>query len=309
MNFLSEKPSIVIGIDDENNARGSARSIQGFNVFEAVSYCSDMLSHFGGHPGAAGLSLSADDIDLFREKINEFAAEKYPAMPVQTVNIDFKISPFYLSVDLAKELKVLEPYGEGNKRAVFALMNLTLTDIKPMGNGKHIRLECEKKGRKIRIVKFGTPAERFPFVPGEKIDAAVKIAVNPYNGREYLSVRAVDIRKSGMDEDAYFAQKEEYELFAAGKNNSKSVYPNRDICAAVYKAIRKRKNVFTDSDSLYFSLSGVTYGQMMFALKAFYECSLISYKDGAIKVKETSGKADLNGTKTIKYLKGRLNIE
>lgn len=304
-----EKPAIVIGIDEDNNARGSARSIQGFNIFEAVSYCADMLTHFGGHPGAAGFGLSAEDIDAFRDKINAFAAEKYPAMPAQTVNIDFKISPFYLSVDLAKELKVLEPYGEGNKRAVFALMNLTLTDIKPMGNGKHIRIECEKKGRKIRIVKFGTPAEKFPFIPGEKIDAAVKITVNPYNGREYLSIRADDIRKSGMDEDAYFAQKEEYELFTAGKNNSKSVYPNHDICALVYKAIRKRKKVYTDTDSLYFSLSGVTYGQMMFALKAFYESSLISYQDGAIKINETTGKVDLTGTKTIKYLKGRLNIE
>lgn len=304
-----EKPAVVISIEDDGMAHGSARSIQGFNIFEAVSYCSDILGHFGGHPGAAGLSLSAVDIDDFRNRINEFAAEKYPAMPVQTVDIDFKISPFYLSVDLAKELAVLEPYGEGNKRAVFALMNLTVTQIRSLGNGRHIRLECEKKGRKIRIVKFGTAAEKFPYIPGEKIDAAVKIGVNPYNGREYLSVQAVDIRKSGMDEDTYFAEKEEYELFCAGKNNSKSVYPDHDTCAAVYKAIRKRKNVYTDADSLYFSLSGVTYGQMMFALKAFYECSLISYDDGSIKMNETTGKADLTRTKTIKHLKGRMNIE
>lgn len=303
-----EKPAVVIGTED-GTARGSARSVQGFNIFEAISSCSDILTHFGGHPGAAGLSLSADDVDEFRKRINEYAAEKYPAMPPQTVNIDFKISPFYLSVDLAKELKVLEPYGEGNKRAVFALMNLTLVNVVPMGNGKHIRLECEKKGKKIRIVKFGTSAENFPFISGEKIDAAVKIGVNPYNGREYLSVQAVDIRKSGMDEDAYFAQKEEYELFLAGKNNSESVYPDRDICAAVYKALRKRQNVYTDADSLYFSLADVTYAQMMFALKAFYECSLISYENGAIRTKQTSGKADLSGTKTIKNLKGRLGIE
>lgn len=304
-----EKPAVIIGVDDEENARGSARSISGFNIFEAVCACSDLLSHFGGHPGAAGLSLNAADIDLFRNRINAFAAEKYPVMPVQTVGIDFKISPLYLSVDLAKALNVLEPYGEGNKRAVFALMNLTLTDIRSIGNGKHIRLECEKKGKKIRIVQFGTPAEKFPYIPGEKIDAAVKIGVNPYNGREYLSVQAVDIRKHGMDEDAYFAQKEEYELFLAGKNNAESVYPDHDVCAAVYKAIRKRKQIYTDADSLYFSLSGATYGQMMFALKAFYESSLISFENGEIKLRETSGKVDLADTKTIKYLKGRLNIE
>ena len=193
--------------------------------FEAVCACSDLLSHFGGHPGAAGLSLNAADIDLFRNRINAFAAEKYPVMPVQTVGIDFKISPLYLSVDLAKALNVLEPYGEGNKRAVFALMNLTLTDIRSIGNGKHIRLECEKKGKKIRIVQFGTPAEKFPYIPGEKIDAAVKIGVNPYNGREYLSVQAVDIRKHGMDEDAYFAQKKSMNFFLQEKIMQKASIP------------------------------------------------------------------------------------
>lgn len=304
-----EKPSIIIGIDQDGAARGSARSVQGFNIFEAVSSCSDILTHFGGHPVAAGLSLSADNIDAFRKRINEFAAQKYPAMPPQVIDIDFKISPFYLSVELAKELDVLEPYGEGNKRAVFALMGLELVSITPMGGGKHIRLECVKKGRKIRIVKFGTPAEKFPFISGEKIDAAVKIGVNPYNGHEYLSVQAVDIRKSGMDEEAYFAQREAYQLFLAGKNNSESVYPTRQICAQVYKAIRKRKNIYTDTDSLYFSLSGITYAQMMFALRAFQECSLIAYDGGSVRLCETAHKVDLEHSKTLKYLKGRLNIE
>ena len=153
------------------------------------------------------------------------------------------------------------------------------------------------------------PPDRFPFIPGEKIDAAVRIGVNPYNGREYLSVQAVDIRKSAMDEDAYFSQREAYQLFLAGKNNSKAVYPGRQVCAEVYKALRKRKNVYTDADSLYFSLSGVTYAQMMFALRAFHECSLISYDGGSIKICEAAQKVDLESSKTLKSLKGRLNIE
>ena len=104
-------------------------------------------------------------------------------------------------------------------------------------------------------------------------------------------------------------RKRNMNFFLPKKNNSESVYPNRDICAAVYKALRKRQNVYTDADSLYFSLSDVTYGQMMFALKAFYECSLISYDNGSIKTQQTSGKTDLSGTRTIKNLKGRLDIE
>lgn len=306
---LYSKPAVVIGIDENGKARGSARSIEGFNIFEAISACSDMLDQFGGHPGAAGMSLSGDQIDAFRTRINAYAAEKYPVMPAQNVYIDFKISPFYLNVELAKELSLFEPYGEGNKRAVFALMNLTITDIKPIGNDKHIRLECEKKGRKIRIVKFGTTVDKFPFTVGDTVDAAVKIGVNPYNGREYLSVQAVDIRKNKADDDAYFSQKEEYELFLMKKNDSANVYPSREICAVVYKALRARKNVYTDADSLYFCLSGVTYGQMMFALRAFSECGLLSFQDEEIKLAQVSSKVDLMNTKTIKALKRRLGIE
>lgn len=306
---MYSKPAVVIGTDENNQARGSARSTEGFNIYEAIASCGDILSHFGGHPGAAGMSLDGGMAGEFAKRINEYAARKYPVMPAENVYIDFKISPFYLDVELAKELSVLEPYGEGNKRAVFALMNLTVTAVKPMGNDKHIRIECEKKGRKIRIVKFGASAEKFPFRAGDRIDAAVKIGVNPYNGREYLSVQAVDIRKNGADENAYFAQKEEYELFLLKKNSSKSLYPSREICAAVYRALRARKNAYTDFDSLYFCLEGVSYGQMRFALAAFCECGLIAIKGEEIRLLQTSGKADLMNTKTIKALKRRLDIE
>lgn len=303
------KPAVIIGIDEKNQARGSARSIEGFNIFEAISSCSDILVHFGGHPGAAGMSLDGDKTDAFRTRINAYAAEKYPVMPAQKVYVDFKISPFYLNVELAKALSLLEPYGEGNKRAVFALVNLTITDITPVGNDKHIRIECEKKGRKIRIVKFGTPADKFPFTVGDNVDAAVKIGVNLYNAREYLSVQAVDIKKHMADDGAYFSQKEEYELFLMKKNDSRNVYPAWEICAAVYKALRSRKNIFTDADSLYFCLSGVTYGQMMFALRAFSECGLISVKNEEIKLTQVTSKVDLMNTKTMKALKRRLDIE
>ncbi|MFR6065622.1 MAG: single-stranded-DNA-specific exonuclease RecJ [Eubacterium sp.] len=303
------KPVIIIGVDENGIGRGSARSVDGFNINSAIAYCSELLTHFGGHPKAAGLSLEADKIEEFRKLINQYAAENYPIMPSQCVDIDIKISPFYLNLELAHSLSVLEPYGEGNKRAVFALMGLTVSSVNPMGNGKHIRIECEKKGRKIRIVKFSTPPEKFPFAVGDVIDAAVKISVNPYNGREYLSVQAVDIRKHGVDENKYFFEKEEYELFNLDKNNSPNVYPNRGVCAEVYKQIKKRKNRFTQSDDLYFDLNGVTYGQMMFSIKAFLQSGLITYDDGAIVLSQIENKVKLEETKIIQYLKGRLNLE
>lgn len=303
------KPSIVLDIDEEDNAKGSARSIDGFNIYDAIASCSDILDHFGGHTKAAGLSLSANKINEFRQRINDYAFENYSVMPVQSIDIDFKISPFYLDLGLAKNLSVFEPYGEGNKRAVFALTGLNLTGITPMGGGKHIRLECDKKGKKVRIVYFGVTEEEFPFKQGDKIDCAVKIGVNPYNGREYLSVQAIDIHKHGIDQDKYLAEKSVYELFVLNKNNDSSVYPPRNVCAAVYKALRERNNLFTDEDNLYFDLTGITYGQMMFALDAFYETGLAIKNGSNIKLRTVGKKVDLANTEVIKALKGRIGVD
>ncbi|MCC8016810.1 MAG: single-stranded-DNA-specific exonuclease RecJ [Clostridiales bacterium] len=295
------KPVIIIGVDDNGNARGSARSVDGFNIYNAVSACSDLLIHFGGHPKAAGLSLDAGNIDLFRQKINEYAVNQYPVMPVQCIKLDFKLSPFYLDLELAENLEILEPYGECNKKAVFALVGLNILNIIPMGEGKHIRIECEKKGKKLRIVKFRTSADEFPFVRGDKIDAAVKISINPYNGKNYLSVQAVDIRKNGIDDDKYFSEKSDYELFSLNMNNSESVFPNREICSLVYKTIRKNSQRKMTREDLYFFLSGITYGQMMFSLDAFEECGLISEENGIIKLVDVKNKVDLMNSNVMKY--------
>lgn len=303
------KPTVIIGINEDGKARGSARSIEGFNMFEAVSYCSDVLQQFGGHPGAAGMGLDENNIAAFREKINEYAYNNFDIMPAQTVNIDCKLSPFYLDLELAKSLSVLEPYGECNPRAVFALMGLTINSITSMGNGKHIRLECIKKGRKIRIVKFGTAADEFPFKAGDKIDAAVRISENPYNGKMYLSVQAVDIRLNGINEDKYFEEKTVLEQFLINKSNDITVFPSREICSVVYKALKANSGWKGDTDSLYFALKGITYGQLYFALKAFEESGLISTDGKRITVSEVKAKVDLMNTPSMKTLKGRLNIE
>lgn len=302
------KPVIIIGIDEDNNARGSARSIDGFNIFEAVSYCSDLLVQYGGHPRAAGMGLKAENIDAFREKINEYALKYHPVMPMETFNIDCKLSPFYLDLNLVDSLTVLEPYGESNPQAVFALVGLTLLSVTPIGEGKHIRFECEKKGKKLRIVKFKTTAEEFPYKIGDKIDVAVKISKNLYKEKYYLSIQAVDVRRNGIDDDRYFSEKSIYELFNLGKNNDVSVFANREICSVIYKTLKSNGGWNHSIDDLYFSLKNVTYGQLKFAIKAFEESGLISTENNKIKVLDVKSKVDLMNSPSMKSLKGRLNI-
>lgn len=300
------KPTVIIGIDSDGIAKGSARSIEGFNIFEAISSCGDDLTQFGGHPLAAGITLSADKIDTFRKNINGFALNKYPQMPAQQLVIDCKLSPFYLSIDLVDSLSMLEPYGTGNPSAVFGIYNMTLLSVTPMGEGRHIRMELEKKGKKIRVVKFGEELDSFPFSVGDVINLAVKISKNLYNGKMYLSVQAVDVKLSSADDDLYFSQKNSYERFKLTGEVSDGLYPDRAACAAVYSFLKRNGGYSYGIDNLYFRLQDkVTYAQLAFALKAFSQAGLIKY-GSKIEVNPVSGKVDLEQTKILSSLKERI---
>lgn len=300
------KPAIVIGIDDEGNATGSARSVEGFNIYDALSSCSELLNHFGGHPLAAGMSLEAKNISAFRKAINDYAKKNYPVMPLQTIKLDCKLSPFYLNVDLVDNLSVLEPYGASNSQPIFGLFNMTLASVMPIGDGKHIRLEAVKKGKNIRMVKFKTTVDEFPYKVGDSLDFAVKVSKNLFKGKTYLSTQIVDCRKHGIDIDKYYLEKNDYELFLLGNKNKTQLYPTRDICSVVYRYLKRNGGYKYQIDDLYFELAAyVTYGQLCFALEAFEEAGLIT-RSNAITVNEVKTKTDLDKTNVLKVLKGRL---
>ncbi len=145
-------------------------------------------------------------------------------MPVQSINVDCKISPAFLNVELVDSLSVLEPFGEANRSAVFCFDEFkTYFRNTYMGNGKHIRLECEKKGKALKFPNSDVLLMEFPFAAGEYIDVIVKASKNLYNGREYLSLQAADI-KSGMenDDDKYFTcRKGRIRAFVLNKNTLK----------------------------------------------------------------------------------------
>lgn len=304
------KPAIIIGIDDDGSCTGSARSVEGFNIFDAISSCSEILTHFGGHPLAAGLSMTENNIDAFRKKINTYAREMHPVMPSQSIRLDCKLSPFYLSTELADSLSLLEPYGADNSQPVFGLFNVTLLSVAPIGDGKHIRMELQKKGHSFKVVKFKTTVQSLPYKSGDIVDLAVSVSKNFYKGRYYLSVRCEDIRLNAVDDDKYFAQKSDYELFKLGISTKGELYPARDCFALLYRFLKENNGWSYSFDDLYFALrQQLTYGQLSFAIQAFEEAGLIANNENGIVLNKIQGKAQLECTNVIKTLKGRFNIE
>lgn len=300
------KPTIVISVGEAGECIGSARSIDGFNIYEAIASCKDILNRFGGHPLAAGIGIDSTEIDAFRKRINDYAREAYSVMPVETLTLDIKLSPFYLDLNLVDALERLEPYGKNNSQPVFGLFNMTLENVIPIGEGKHIRLELGKKGKIFRAVKFGTPADKFSYSKGEHIDLAVKAVKNFFKGRYSVSLQVVDVRKNGIDDDRYFTEKSDYELFKSGFKNKTELYPYRNVCTQVYRFLKSRGGYKCSFDDLYFSLGqSITYGQLKFALEAFSQAGLITIGD-EIKVNTVEGKTNLDNTEVLKSLKGRM---
>ncbi len=302
------KPAIIIGIDENGVARGSARSVEGFNIYEAIASCEKDLIRFGGHPLAAGITLESKNIDIFREHINNYALQKYDLMPPQSFTLDCKLSPDYLTLNLVNSLAALEPYGAANPQPVFGVYNVKLVGVTPLSEGRHIRLELEKKGKRFRAVKFSTSPEEFPYKTGDIINLALKLSKSFFKEKYYLSVQALDVHLASFDEDKYFKEKNDFELYTLCGRVSADLYPSRDDCAAVYRFIKDNGGFAYSVDELYCRLQNkVSYGKLVFALKAFLQAGLLTINE-RITLLEPSRKVRLEDTEILTELRERLNI-
>lgn len=233
------KPCIVIS-ENGDVARGSGRSIEGFSLYDALSYCSDVLVQYGGHILAAGLSIDKNNIDLFRDKINEYAKTIEPIVGV--LHIDCKLNPAGIDVDMVSSLQILEPYGAENPQPLFGLYGMIVSGVQSVGNGKHTRITLKKNGISISAIIFSVAPEEFPYVMGDKVDVAVKLSENEYMGKTQVSVQVKDMRLSAYNEDKIIYAERLYEEFCKEKEDSSEfmgkIIVDRAFCGDVYRYIK-----------------------------------------------------------------------
>ena len=304
------KPSIVISVD-EDGCRASGRSVKGFSLCDAVFACSEYLTQFGGHPMAVGFGMVKSNIDAFIRAINDYASTV--EMPVPELELDCKLNPAQLSVALADQLSLLEPFGAGNPTPLFGLYNMTLTDIHEVGGGKHLRLTLCRGDSIVCAMRFSTTKDSFPYTVGDVVDCAVTLDKNIYNNIESLSVIIRDMRFSDVDEDAVLSSKEAFESFCRGDNIAtfiaKDLLPSREEFALVYRFLRSNKGFSHSVENLHYRLKSDTlsYGKLRVILEAMNELSLIEIYEGmnstAIKLCEVEGKVNLDDSLIISKLK------
>jgi single-stranded-DNA-specific exonuclease len=190
------KPTIVL-TQSGDFAAGSARSVPGFNLYEAVHACREYLLGYGGHFAAAGLTLEIDKVELFRNKFEEIVSSTItPELLIPEIVIDAEINFNEINWSFYNILQQMEPFGPDNLRPVFIAKNVWDTGYSKVVKEEHIRFSLQQNNVVLTGIGFGM-AEKFQFLQSKKpIDIVFKIDENEWNGNKTLQLRMIDFKLS-----------------------------------------------------------------------------------------------------------------
>lgn len=299
------RPSIVITFDGDKGT-GSARSIEGFSVYDAIKACGDFLTHFGGHTMAAGLGIDRENVENFFRAINAYALSCEETVP--TLMLDCKLNPAYINAQLAESLEALEPFGAGNPQPVFGIFGVRITGIKPVGDGKHLRISFTKGNTQFCAMKFSTTLKELPYREGDTVDLAVKIDKNEFRGEIRASVQIKDMRFSGIDEDKLFKSRALYEKYMRGEtltcHEARFLTPSRDFLLGVFNFLKNYGGWQFGIESMLVRTNcpAENLCKMQISVDVLCELGLIRQERGIILFDGGGKKADLSASAVLRDL-------
>ena len=192
------RPTILVGIND-GEGRGSARSIDGFNIYELLERTGDLFLDFGGHEAAAGFKIKPENVpELKRRLEKEIENLIAPEELIPKAKIDAEINPNDITMGFIKELEALNPHGSANPTPIFLTRGLKLTEIRRLGSdGAHLKLKFSTQGTLLDTIGFrlGSLEERLSC--GKSYDIAYSLGTNVWNGFETAELSLVDLREAG----------------------------------------------------------------------------------------------------------------
>ncbi len=192
---VSEKfnvPAVMICVKD-GVGRGSCRSVEGFNLYEALTKCRDILLGFGGHEMAAGLTVSEERIDDLRDALGRLYDGS--TAPERVLNIDFEvIRPELLSLSNVESLEGLEPYGAGNPTPVMCMRDVSVENVAGLSEGRHTKLWVKKGDSVFEALFFSRRPEELGVRTGGRADIAFTPQINEFRGRRTVQLSLSDVR-------------------------------------------------------------------------------------------------------------------
>ncbi|WP_226667243.1 single-stranded-DNA-specific exonuclease RecJ [Metabacillus litoralis] len=191
------RPTIVLSIDHEKGiAKGSARSIAGFDLFENLSTCREILPHFGGHPMAAGMTLQLENVDLLRKRLVELAKNQLTDddfTPITKVDVSCMLED--ITVKSIEEMQQLSPFGMNNPKPVVQVENVTLANIRKIGaNQTHLKLVFSQDEHQLDSVGFGFGYIHDELSPAVKLSAIGELTINEWNNHRKPQIMLQDVK-------------------------------------------------------------------------------------------------------------------
>lgn len=189
------KPSILICFEGEEG-KGSGRSIPGFNLHDAVMNCDTYVEKFGGHSMAIGINVKRENFEKFKKEFEEYTQNSHISDIIPIIQIDKQVDIKKINLQDVNELKLLEPYGEGNKMPVFLIKNLKILSIRSLSEGKHIKMKLGIDNYMIDAIGFNMGEVADKYLIGDKVDIVGSLEINQFGGNENIQVNLKDLRKT-----------------------------------------------------------------------------------------------------------------
>jgi len=325
------KPCFVMSVSGDE-AVCSARSIDGFNIYDGMEYCRDLLVRYGGHEKAGGLTIKKSNIDRFSERINEYAERILKSADMQPkLEIDADVQIEEININSAGALTAMAPFGEGNPKPLFRMKDVNVLDRKRIGSDKsHLRLILGTERNPVQAVAFRMGYMERLLEKNSKIDVIFEMGLNEYNGRKNAELVVKYIR---MPEESII--KNRILLEAAEKveyldNNIDWIYNrinnqqvscsdmviSRQELGILYRYFQKtgsctftRSQLFELAHAIAQNRLRMNYFKVLSGIRILNELEVIrcSFRDNgcfSVDVTEPDGKRSLNNSKLYSFLQG-----
>ena len=295
-------PAIMICMMGDQG-KGSCRSCGGFNLYDALSACSDHLLGFGGHALAAGLTIAPDKIDAFRAALREYYRKNAPERQPE-VRCDLLIrDPSVLSIENIRELDLLEPYGNGNQKPVFILSDVELESVSNVAGGRHMRVRVRAGRSRFEGIFFSHSSESLGLSEGDRADLAFTPQINDYRGHVSVQLVLCAARRHSADELCeLIVRRDEACLWGAA-----DYCPERADFVRLWRSDCGSRPLPLELDELLaFCPSGMAPESFCICLSAFLESGLLESGDGTLygaRRAQIDGKADLEATEIMRRLR------
>lgn len=278
-------PCIIVSFSD-GIGRGSGRSVKGFDMFSAMQDSAELLVEFGGHELAAGFTVTEENFEVFRQAMLDRADAIFRENGyAQVLPISAEVTPQQITMDLAHQLQLLEPYGMENTQPLFMTKEVLLEELMPLANQRHMRLSLTKDGKAFTGLMFGHTLRELRCTAGDVVDIVYALDINVGKSGESLQliIKKIEVSQCCLVE----GYEEEYERFMAGELERlpEAAVPDRKDIIDVYSyllrtmgeadaAIPRYQTVMARRISRAFGKT-FNYSQLMLSLQVLSELKMV----------------------------------